>query len=117
MECLDTRSMIERNCVAAVEICQVVEKDVGIGSRMFSTKGVDDMMVRLGLSVIDRNGHEVKLFDYIEEENGDGKGLEKISYKGKRKLRNLKWDIKEKENVDSNIVDKRATWGKKIVHL
>lgn len=39
--------------------------------------------------------------------------MEKNKCKGTCELRNLKWDMKEKENLDSNVGDKRAIWGKK----
>lgn len=36
--------------------------------------------------------------------------------KGMQEIRNLRWEIKEKENVDCNEGNKRITRGKKLVN-
>lgn len=58
-------------------------------------KRVDIMLEKLGFTVHDKSGQEVKLSDYIEDEevdcNGEDKNKErkKINSKGCRELRNL----------------------------
>lgn len=74
-------------------------------------------MERLDLSVIDRSGIIVKISDYLEEDDVGSKESDKIKCKAMRELRKLKWDMKEKENVDSNKGKNIAIRGKKNVHL
>lgn len=53
-------------------------------------RGVDIMLERLWLSVHNKEGNEVKLFDYLSKDEGDKKISGKKSDKGVRELRNLK---------------------------
>lgn len=79
-------------------------------------KRVDLMIERLGLIVINEEGHEVKLSDFKEEDIGNSSVIENRNNKGWREIQNLKWDMKDKENSGHIKRAKRTKKGKKIVH-
>lgn len=65
--------------------------------------GVDNMMARLGLSAHNKDGMVVKLFDYMSDDGEEfQESDEKMRGKGTGELKNLKWDMRDKENMDSS---------------
>lgn len=91
VEC-HNEGILEKGVNEGVDVdCLDGEKGVHCYFRKQQDKaGVDIMLERLGLSVHTKEGMEVKLSDYLPEEDGDIRLSEEKCDKGMGEFRNLK---------------------------
>lgn len=83
------------------------------------TLNLDQLVDCIGMRVINRNGFEVKLLDFLHMEQGDStnRKLQVVkNYGGKRELRNLECDMNDSvSGVGRGVASRRGARGKNVV--